>query len=138
MDKFAFDFKPTFSASQLSNFIGNPGVKTKVNFLVRFEPFTEYSQQVNKSKKKLNPILVTDDQKALILNDLKTNVSRGEFNDESLIEKARQIKSELNSDQLSEKLDEMKLCKSVDETDEISESDEENMQKIRQAQINRY
>ncbi len=143
MDYFAADFKPTFSASQLSNFTGNPGQKTKINFLVRFEPFIEYSQKLAKSEKKANPVLVTADEKASILSDLRASVSNGKFDDKSLIEK---VKKEADLDPLTEKLSSLNFDESIDEKYETAESDEDSSnlkndegksQKIRDAQINR-
>ena len=59
--QFAVDFKPVFSASTIVTFLGKPGIKTKVDFLKKFEPFSEFKPTAQ--NKNPNPILLSKDDK---------------------------------------------------------------------------
>lgn len=86
MEKFAEAFKPVFSASTIVTFLGKPGIKTKVDFLKKFEPFSDY--KIAAQTKNPNPILLSQDEKDSIKKLMKDTFSSDclKFDDTSLVQ----------------------------------------------------
>ena len=134
--QFAVDFKPVFSASTIVTFLGKPGIKTKVDFLKKFEPFSEFKPTAQ--NKNPNPILLSRDVKDSISQHLNEKFSNDclEFDDTSLVEKYSD-----NLDWLTAKLEQIHL-KSEGRTKEAgsnedNKTEDELIKKIKMAQINR-
>lgn len=149
-EKFASDFHPIYSASNISTFTCIPRTeysKTRIEFLLRFEPFKQYRHH-NAKVKKSNPVLMRPEEKTQILNDLNKNVENScfHFDDDTMIENIMQK----NMDSLAANLEGpvLKPEKSESETDSYNtaDSDEEyfklktdpvRMEKIKRAQVKR-
>ncbi len=71
--QFAVDFKHVFSASTIVTFWGKPGIKTKVDFLKKFEPFSEFKPTAQ--NKNPNPIILSRDEKDSISQHMKEKFS---------------------------------------------------------------
>lgn len=159
---FAKNFKPTFPVSEISKYTRNPREKTKLKFLMRFEPFSEY-KCIGENRKEANPALImSPEQKRFVIDNLKSSASVGNFEDESyLIERVNMSNSDLDplANVLSElnvnvnKLDDGSLI--VEEVEKMGISDDDQLsysyddqdenkdteieeRKIREANITRF
>ena len=149
-EKFGCDFKPTFRASDLAVFCGNYRENTKIDFLRKFPPFSNLSTSSLKNKRS-NPILLSSEEKKMILSSLNENFNNGnlKYNDNNLIEKVTHVKNEfVKGDKEIDELTNESESNLDDEEYLTAESDQESCSikndlsetelKIKESQAKRY